>query len=227
VALTDLTALKIHMGLPLSDTTDDEFYTQLLSAVEAAFKKLTDREFEAADYLLYLDGTNNSILCLPEYPVITLTGVWLDEKGYWGDGPDAFAAATLLTRGVDYALVKDGKNGDAETGRLKKINGVWPGRWESKQGLLTMAMKPGNGNIKVSARLGYEVIPEDIQLCLWQVCAQLASERETGRAIQSEGFEEYDVAFMANDAMNAMRVGTAAQVVARYRRITPRHRVLG
>lgn len=224
MSLTTVSQLKLHLGV--TGSTQDAFLSQLLSGAEAAFKRLTDRDIEATDYVCYLSGRNTPILLLPEYPVISITGVWLDRDGYYGTPTGAFADATELTSGIDYALVRDGKAGVAETGRLFKIGGVWPGRWERRPGLLSSTVRPGAGNIKASYRAGYEVVPDDVQLCLWQVCAQLRSARALGAPYSSERYEEYAYQ-IATDAMSLMRVGSAAQTVARFKRIRPRHCVLG
>ena len=226
--LTSVGKVKKHLGISASDTSQDEFLAQLLSAVEYAFAHLTDRSLELQDYTCFLSGKGGKVLLLPEYPVVSITGVWLDEAGYWGQAPNAFGDATLLTQGVDYALVKDGRDGEAETGRLLKINGVWSGKWVSVAGLLTPQLRPGQGNVRVEYAAGFDPIPDDVQLCLWQTIAQLRAERTSGRPLQSENFEDFGYVNAFEDAKALMmRPGSIQQVVAKYRRIRKRHEVLG
>jgi hypothetical protein len=225
MALTSPDAVKSFMGIALTDSTLDEFFGAILPGVEAAFLGLVDRDIAATDYTDYYSGRNNRLLLLCEYPVISVTSVYLDPGGYWGGAPGAFASSTLLTRGVDYELVKDGRNGTGETGRLLRINGVWPGQWQSKVGLLSSALKPGAGNIKVTMRCGYETIPGDILLAIWQICAQI-SNRRGGRTFQSEGFESYR--YSIEPLIHELwQIGSPADVVSRFRRTTPRHEVYG
>ena len=217
--LTTGSALKLHLGIAESSTAQDAFLGQLLESAEAAFLRLIGRRIEADDYVDYYSGANTPVLLLREYPVLSVSSVRVDARGYWGTAADSFGATTALTAGVDYALVADGSG--SGTGRLFRINGVWPGQWRTRAGLLTPSLKPGAGNVKVSYRAGYEAVPPDVALALWQVCARLRAERATGRPVAEEAFEEYRVKFAA-DAERMMRTGSEAQVVARYRRITPK-----
>lgn len=229
MSLTTRSQLVTHLGLSSTAATREaDFLDQLLQAVEAAFKKLTDRDIESTTYTSYLCGNDSKILLLPEYPVTSITSVHLDSDGYWGTGADAFASSTALTSGTHFALVKDGRNNSAEVGRLYRIDGVWPARWVGKQGLLAAARHPGAGNIKVVYTAGYVNIPDDIQLCLWQTCARLRSERLLGRPLQSETLVgDYTYSTMMDDALSHMRLGAAATVVATYKRIRHRQQVLG
>lgn len=223
MALTTLTALKTHLGV--TGTSQDAFLTQLLTAVQACFLRLIDRQLEATNYTDYYSGNGTAVLRLREYPVIAVTSVHLDAGGFWGQAPDAFATVTGLVQGTDYALVLDNRDAGGGTGRLYRITGVWPGRWRSKAGLLTPVLAPGAGNIKVVYRAGYETIPADVALAIWQVCARLKADRAYGRPAEAESYEEYAIRF-AVGAEKAWLMGTESQIVARYKRLTSRHEVL-
>lgn len=223
MALSSTSKLKLHLGI--TSAAQDKFLGQLLSAVESAFKKLTDRDIEQTSYTEYYCGRNTPVLLLREYPVISITNVWLDEDGYYGSVSGSFGSSTLLTSGVDYALVKDGRAGASDTAKLLRIGGVWPGKWQYRSGVLTPRMTPGAGNIKVQSVCGYATVPEDIELAIWQICAQLKAERSTGQAIIEEHFEDYGVTLAAK-AEEMWQVGSAAQLVSAYKRRTPRHEVL-
>lgn len=223
MSLTSLTALKTHLGI--TGTTEDAFLGQLLTAVEAVFTNLIDRKLESTEYVEYYGGRNTPVLLLREYPVTEVSDVRVDETGYWGQGASAFAATTALAAGIDYALVKDGRSGIAEVGRLLRIGTVWPARFVSKVGLLSAAVKPGAGNIKVSYTAGYEEIPADVKLCLHQVCAQIRRRRTTGQLILAESFEDYSYQ-LGDIAREIFQTGSPAQIVGRYKRVTPRFEVL-
>lgn len=224
MALTSLSALKTHLGI--TGSTQDDFLSQLLEAVESAFLKLVDRIIEETTETFYLDGNNSAVITLPEYPVSSVSDVRVDPQGFYGQGASAFAASTALTAGVDYCLVKDSSTGTAEVGRLFRIGNVWPGRWEHREGLLTPLQKRGAGNIKVTATFGYSTVPADIALAIWQVVAQLRSARKYGRPVDSERFEDYSYHLEA-DALTQWRLGNPAQIVAEHTRITPKHGILG
>lgn len=230
MALTTLVALKLHMGIASSDTSEDAFLTQLLAAVEASFKKLTDRDIEQTTYTDYYSGKWTPIILLNEYPVISLTGVWLDSEGFWGTRTGSFGASTQLTEGQDFSLVRDGRNAVKSTGRLYRIAGVWPGRGHYESGLLLPRRVPGAGNVKATFVAGYATIPADIQLAIWQACAALKSSRDTGgRLLIHEAFEEYEYKLqpdtLALIQAEVSRLGTMPSIIARYKRITIRGEV--
>lgn len=236
MALTTLDQLKLHLGI--AHDLQDEFLTQLLGAVEWAFKNLTQRRFELVeDETVYLCGHGTQILLLPDYPVREVAEVRVDPEGRWGQNPQGFGTDTLLEQGTQWALVMDGRpeateeasTQISETGRLMRVNGVWPGRWVRGRGMLTPQLESGDGNIRVIYTSGYDPIPEDIQLAIWQLVAQLKSSRQLGFPYQSERFQSYGytLAQMRQDASAAWQVGTPASVVALYKRLTPRFDVIG
>lgn len=229
MALTGLTATKLHLSIPSSDTTQDAFLTQLLAAAEAAFLRLIDRQIEQATYTEYRSGKGHRTLMLNETPVSSITSVHYDPNGLWGQAPDgSFPSATLLTEGVDYALVKDGRNGLAETGRVMRIPGVWPGRLQWRAGLLSPQSMPSLGAIRVVYVAGYSSVPAEIPLAIWQTVAELMARRKNGLLKSSESFDGASLAFIQQEASQLLLLpGSRAQVVSRYRRITPRFDGLG
>lgn len=293
MALSDVDALKLHLKIASTNTTEDDFLAQLLAGVEAAFLKLVDRRIERETITEFQGGRNSRVLMLNEYPVhfyqysgttttssavvtalsstaslavgmpvtgtgipagatistvdsatqvtlstaatatgtVTLTfglAVYYDATGAWGTSSDAFASATLLTPYTDYAPVRDGVNGLCDSGRLVRINGVWPGRWEYAQGNLTPLPKPSLGTVKIVYTCGFVPVPADIELCLWQACAELRAMRTGGLMLSSENFDGYGYSLIERDAKQQLMLpGSRQQVVARYRRKTPRHTVLG
>ena len=62
---------------------------------------------------------------LLETPVRSITNVWEDTAGFFGDVAGAFAAATLLTPGTHYFMEKK-QAGLSESGRLFRRGGTWP-----------------------------------------------------------------------------------------------------
>jgi hypothetical protein len=224
VALTTLKQTKEMLGV-LDDSLDVPI-RMCLEAAEAAFARLTDRVLEETDYVDFYSGRGNPVLLLSEYPVSEVTEVRLDNRGYWGDVADSFGDTTILEQGIDYSVVKDGRNGAISTARLYKINGVWPGKWVQKAGALGSVHRPGAGNIKVTYTAGYARIPMDVQRILCETVAVLFARRQTGRPLLEEDYEEYRYK-MGSMAEDYMQLGSPAQVVKGYRRLRPRYEVLG
>jgi len=226
MALTTVTAIKTHLGLTTTD--EDTFLQQSLEAVEATIKKLIDRDIESQSYTDFYCGTGNKILILNEYPVTAVSEVREDDGGYWGSVTDSFGTSTVLTSGVDYSLVLDGRGSTAGTGRLYRINGVWSSRWEGKRGLLTAGVKPGAGNIRVTYTAGYasNAIPKDLQLAVWLIVAQIRAARGRGQFLQSERLGEYQYQ-LAQLSETFLRAASVEQILARYRRVRDRVKPLG
>lgn len=226
--LITVTEVKNQLGISLADVSEDTFLAQIVKAVDYEAKKYFDRQIEQATYTNeFYCGTNTKVLNLNEYPILSptaVTDVRIDSMGFWGQYSGGFSTETALVRGSDYSLVCDGYNGISDTGRLFKINGVWPARFESRRGQLAAAVKPGAGNIRVSYTAGYTVIPYDLRLALWQVCVEIRAKRKYGLMPASEGLGEYHYALMAREEI--IRLGTADQGFARYRRLRERHKIL-
>lgn len=138
----------------------------------------------------YLSGDNTRWLPLKRKPVRSLTSVYLDDTGYWGQGSNAFSADTLLTAGTDYALKLD-DGAVSQSGLVLRIGGVWPRPAGLLAGQLTPVNGQSTGNIKVTYACGYAPLPDQYQLAMHQYCAIVMRLRKTGADIQSETFDYY------------------------------------
>lgn len=219
MALVTLSGLKDYLGI--ETTTEDGFLNAVIPGVEAALKRLIGFEIEAQNSLTeYYAGNNSNFLRLRETPVRSVTSVFVDPSGAWGQYAGGFAASTQLTAGLDYYLRMDGPLGlTSASGTLVRLgNRVWPGKVVNEVGLLTNYKVAGEGNIKVVYNSGFETIPADIVLAVYQICAQIRLARQTGMNIQSESFEDYSYSLGTPDT-DLMKIGTVSQVVATYRRM--------
>lgn len=225
--LTDVTSVKAFLSI--TNTTEDPFLDILVPAVDAAVKKYLDRDIEQTSYVDYYGGNNTVILTLNEAPVISVSEVKEDVTAYYGSVAGTFGSTTILTSGVDYTVVRDGRNGLIEVGRLQRLNGcVWPCRWEYQAGLLTAVRKPGLGNIKVTYTAGYAQgsIPRDLQLACWLLAARIRLVRKRGGLLpQSESLAEYSYS-LQQLVQQQLQLGTVEQLLSRYRRVRQRHKVL-
>ena len=223
--LTTLPQLKAYLGVT-GVSKKDEILESILEAASAAFANLIDRNLELTAYVDYYSGKGSKVLVLNEYPVTTVAGVWVDSTGYWGASATAFDSNHQYVSGLDYALVKDGRGGNAATGRLYCLRGVWPPIWLTRSGVLGAVRKPGAGNVKVSYTAGYDEIPMDVQRAIWEITAALLASKNIGRPFMSERYEEYQY-LLASLRDMFLQIGSANQVAMRYKRTQTRHEVLG
>lgn len=156
----------------------------------------------------YYCGPNDHVLVLRETPVVSIASVYLDSGAYFGQASGAFAAATLLTAGVDYAL-------DARRGFLVKIGGIWPGVNAQGRGLLASGVTEGVGNIKVTGVYGYAPIPSDLQMAACQVVGEMRSSAQRGGPLQSERTDYYSYTRASSAEASAM-LGSSMSILAGY-----------
>lgn len=225
MALSDLTALKIALGIAASNTSRDNVLEQALNAADRAIKSYCKRALEYASYTWYLNGSGMPELVLPQRPVVSITSVNLDSRGFFGRGVDAFASDTLLTEGVDYVLkYDDPEGGRSQSGILLRISGgahpndsyFWPA--QQPQGTLTARVSPywprGIGNVKILAVAGYQTVPEDLAAACHMLAVWLWKNIPRGGVpLGSERFEEYGYSL----AVNALRTGTGGPEIGTIR----------
>ena len=207
VGLVSLGELKQRVGLALTDTTEDGYLPYLIAQASALVENYCRRKFEKQTFTEYRDGTGDPWLCLRQAPVHSITSVYLDDGGLWGQGDDAFAAATLLTAGDDYALRVDGTDGLSYGGYLYRANGSWPRPKARSPGLLSTFSAPvGTGNVKIVYVAGWCPVPHDVRLAVLDVCS-LARQTvaQGGRLLQSEGYEGYSYSFVGQAAGEAWK----------------------
>lgn len=123
---TTLCSLKPRLRMTDDDTWADDALRSLIASVSGWIDQYCGRTFGPREYTHFLKGSGTQRLALPERPVQSVTAVYYDEKGYWGDAPGAFGADKLLVEGVDYALERDQSDGSSQSGVIYRINGVWP-----------------------------------------------------------------------------------------------------
>lgn len=166
-------------------------------------------------YTEYYSGHGNQFLKLRQRPVQSVSSVYLDNAGYWGEGTDAFSSETRLTPGRDYALVRD--NGDAVeqslSGQIARLGGVWDQPATRVAGLLTSVPGQGLGNIKVTYAAGFAPVPLRYQLACQQMVASVRSTRSLGAAVQSESYDYYQYQ-LAPAAEQALTLGSVKQLLA-------------
>lgn len=200
MALVTLAMIKLHLGIATGDTSEDDLLNQLITQAGAVINNHINRNLEQADYTEFYAGNGQRELLLRNYPVQTVTSVYVDSSAYYGDGPSAFGSTTLLTAGVDYTLHQNFSSGGTQksgTGILLRIGNVWPSMLEKHGGLLAQNQANAIGNIKVVYRAGYAAgeIPADVQFAACQMIAEMRRTRKFGGAVTQESYDYYNVQF--------------------------------
>lgn len=168
----------------------------------------------ARSYTEYLEGSGGRTVAVRERPVREITDLWLDESAAYGEASGAFAAATKLTAGIDYNLVRDGSFAEpGKSGLIVRLGRSWSRPHEHRDGLLSAQPARANGNIKVTYVAGYVSIPADLALAVHQLVAQIRRASSLGMAPQSESYDYYRYTLpRGGDDLTQMR-----QLLARYR----------
>jgi len=71
--------------LPNLRDTDKTRYERLINAASKTACRITKRELKAQDYTSILDGNGRDVLLLPEYPVNSVTSLYIDISRTFGD----------------------------------------------------------------------------------------------------------------------------------------------
>lgn len=228
MSLTTLPKVKAFLGLH-NVATEDVKLSQILGGVEDAVRAYLGRGRRQSGFTVwpesgaateYYSGTGTRDLVLRHSPVTAVASVYLDSGGYFGDGTNAFASTTLLTAGSDYVLVKDDGSSGSAVGILRRIGGVsgvslndewhWQPREHGRGNTLSAARAPfwpmGTGNLKVTYTAGFTIVPDDIQMAIWQMVSFVkAGAKYGGQLPGSESLGEYSYSLMSQ----ALTSGTA------------------
>lgn len=197
MALANTTQLKTHLSI--TNTSQDTLLQQLLNGAGDAVLSYLGRPIEQSNYTEYLSGNGQRDLMLKNRPVLTNTAtVYLDQKGYYGAGTDAFnATTTALNSTSDFAVIPDSPNNLSNSGILKRLGFGWgltPGR---PAGALATPYRQavwqvGDGNIKVTYTGGFANVPADITLAVLQMAAVVYRTRKYGgQFLSAESLGQY------------------------------------
>lgn len=144
-ALTTLADVKESMGIPSSNTTQDNLIIRKINQATLMIERYTGRKFKAADYVEYYDGGGGNELTLRNYPVNSVTSMSYRNVS---DNEDDFTVYDT----EDYFI-------DATAGRIKSNGRYWGGfdTW------------------KIAYNAGYDVIPADLAEACASLAAYLAN----------------------------------------------------
>ena len=206
--LTTIAKLKLFLGVDTTVETNDPLYLMLIDAAEEAIRGYLNRTLTQATYTEYFDGPGRPDLLLTHRPVQSITGIWVDPVGYYGQA-SGFGSSTALVAGVDFAVIRP-EQSERSPGIVRMLSSLWDG-----SGIANWPR--GQGNVKVTYVAGYNPVPLDVQVATHMLCAQMLSQQEKGVALKSEtlGEYQYEVLSKADD----QNIATARRMLNRYREV--------
>lgn len=244
--LTSTDELLISLGVVnAADETVRKRYDQLRRRVEEAIRKYCKWGIDAVDDVIeYHSGDGSAAVRLLHPFVRDVADVWLDSNGYFGDGPGAFPAASKLTKGDGYVLVKEdtidmgsqdslgGGSGPELIGRsglIQRLNNTPSGFFPSD---LLFYRQPGGlayrkgaywpagvGNIKVQYSYGFKLAPNDIRLAVETAVAVIQHTTRYGFPVGSEGLGDYNYSLATSIARDSA-FGGVRDLLGIYRNVT-------
>jgi uncharacterized phiE125 gp8 family phage protein len=94
--LADLDELKRYMDITGSTDDDDDELVATLNRISKAMETYCDRKFYIQERTEYYRGTGTNTLVLYQYPITSVSGVWISTSRTWD--------ATTLTASSDYFI---------------------------------------------------------------------------------------------------------------------------
>lgn len=229
-----LTTVANVMAVPGMSTPQlsQAYLEALVASADSAIKEFLKWPVESATYTHYFSGKNQQELILKWPYVTSITNLWVDANGNFGQTPGAFGSGTLLTSGTNYALEIDSTLDDgtpvSRRGLVQMLGGgplgVWPWPyWQGlNQGKLAGAPGPiwplGRGNIKVQYVAGFTTVPSDLQYAATMLVADMARNQPSGQPLNNEslGAYSYGIAQQAAEG-NYPTLSSIGPILRRYR----------
>lgn len=224
------TTANVLLELGIENATDPVVmsrYDLYRKQAEAAVKAWVNWDLESVvGQTDFYDGNGYFDIHLRSPYVNGITSVNVDSTGAYGSGPSPFSAATLLTQGTDYALVRD-KGSTGKSGLLRKISGSSPLWFPSDLVFFRDAgglgyRRPnywpaGFGNVKVVYDYGFVTIPDDIVLAVVTATSMISNSVKYGYPLTGEGLADYNYnVAIARDP----EFGTVRQLLGKYRDVS-------
>jgi hypothetical protein len=226
VSYTDVSVVKGHIGIAPGDTSKDAWIGALIPAAEAAVSRYCRRDFRSPTKCLeYYDGTGTPYLVLNRTPVWSVSGVWLDNKGYADVPSGVFGPETQLVDGVDFILSKQGAVEDLygfpgprptryPSSLLVKLNGVWPSLTRvATAGWLAGGLRRTPGNIKV-VYVASDVPADVLYATSLLVARFLRTAPLGGDNVVRERIKDYEYEIGRMSRSNLAAIGEIAQLLA-------------
>lgn len=229
MSITTVADFKLHINMPLSNTSEDGRIQQILDGAESAIWNWLGRErapgyspFDQVQTTEYYDGKQRQMLVLRRRPVVSVQGVWVDSTGYYGQNPTGFSdPQTAWAIGTQCALMRTDES-ESNPGILVAFAGVVPS-WQG-QAVRIPAWPSGMGNIKVTYTAGYSTFPPDLISAICNVAAAVRKAAPRGAALESETLGRYTYSLMksggkSGGTVDVDEIGMGLSTLARYKEV--------
>lgn len=160
--------------------------TAICAAVDVAIKKLI-RPFLPEDTTvtnLICDAPVSNVLCLPAYPVRSITSLYL-RYGASGDA-SAFTSDDLLTQYTQYYMPIDPIDGFSRRGLVyRRGASIWGHEMRYPLGRLAPQVDPNRGAIKATLVCGPTSVPADIVQAAVLAVSLIFARKKSGAPVTS------------------------------------------
>jgi hypothetical protein len=175
----------------------------------------------ARTYTEYYSGNGKPEFVLRESPVQSISALYFDPAGYYGDQSGGFAPAMQLVEGTDFVLKRD-RAADTEcsySGIVVRINGeIWYRPAVLTRGLMALSTGDPFGNIKVTYTAGYSALPTAVVLATNQIVAQLRRNAVMGGPLKQESYLN-EASYVAMDVdLESQAMGSIRKLLAPYKK---------
>lgn len=197
--LTDLVEVKTYLGIDLCNTSEDNLLNMFIEFSSHWILELLNRgmDLELKSRTEYYNGTGTAYLLLNKRPVFTTPTiqVFVDQNGYWGQGPNAFPSNTQLVYGTDFVLKIDQDNGSSRSGILVNLKRFWQKPAVRQVGFLTPFSGDSFGNVKIVYTAGYtpDTIPSPLRVATNLLVAKMRYLMPLGMELSSDSYEERSI----------------------------------
>jgi hypothetical protein len=232
--IANIELVKGMLEIPQTDSSKDAVLTGFGAWADSIIKSEAKRDLEQATYTEFYTGDGTNVLFLRQTPVKTVNNLWIDPKGYFGDGTNNPFPDPPLVLGQDYSLDRDfslqtGGPGVAtpnvtaswsNSGKLVRLTGFWPQPYRrNTYGRLSYEEETTKGNIKVEYVGGYPAnqMPQDLQSVACQLVKWFWLTRKWYGPFQSEQLADYNYTLAQRLITAWPELGSIQRTMARYR----------
>lgn len=163
-----LTVKEYKDAIRVTGTSLDNYYESLIEYVtgliQAECKQKLLKQTDVGPE--YYSPRNTNYIVLRQRPVISITSLYYDSGGNYGQSSDSFASSTLQTAGTDYLLKLDEASGISRSGIVYLLGSQGQGSRVRGRGKLTGELEEARGSIKVTYTCGFDPIPNDLKLIM-------------------------------------------------------------
>lgn len=202
-----VTEAYVRTFFNITADSETDRLTQLIDIVSAMFENDLGYPVEQRTVVEYHSGANDPVLFLNARNVSSITSIYVDSSGFFGAPGTAFASGTLLTNGVDYALMVE-EDGVSWGGMVRRLNSVWPTPQVKPSAGLNYERDQFRGNIKATFVAGYVEadIPADLKYAACLAIGTMRRYQKAGGVVSGYSFEGFSRQFSSQDQKDVTAV---------------------